>query len=459
MTEFMRSSDAFTWAMEKDARLRSTVVSIVLLDRSPDWSVLVERLDRLTRTVTTLRHRVVESSTPAPPRWEPDPDFDLDYHVRRVTAPQPATFETVLDMARRAEMGDFDRARPLWEVTLVDGLTEGRAALVFKLHHSLTDGIGGVQLAMILFDLTATPTDRGPMPTLPNLLDPAVWDGAALVARYNADLAGRAARSMLRSAPGLVVSSLLAPRRTASEALAVSASVYRTVRPINHTGSPLMTRRSLVRRLGVHEVPRTELLEAAHLVGGTLNDAFLAGVAGGLRRYHERHGVELDAVHVAMPVSLRADGDPVGGNRITLMRYDIPVGVVDPVERMRLIHDLAAQVRAEESLPLTQLIAGALNLLPRWYVGAILRHVDVVASNVPGIPVPVYVGGALVVGQHPFGPTIGAALNVTLMTYVDSCAIGINVDTGAIPDFDVFHACLVEGFEEVLGTVEATAGG
>ena len=151
-----------------------------------------------------------------------------------------------------------------------------------------------------------------------------------------------------------------------------------------------------------------------------------------------------------MPVSLRADDDPAGGNRITLMRFDLPAGIVDPDERIRAVHERAGFVRAEKSLPHTQLIAGALNLVPRWYIASILRNVDVLASDVPGIPVPVFIGGAKVTMQYPFGPTIGAGVNVTLMSYVDTCALGINVDTGAVPDFDVFHACLVAGFDEVL---------
>jgi diacylglycerol O-acyltransferase len=230
--------------------------------------------------------------------------------------------------------------------------------------------------------------------------------------------------------------------------------VYRTVRPINRTGSPIMQDRRLVRRLGVHEVPLAGLKAAAHAAGGSLNDAFLAGATGALRRYHERHGVEVGDLHVCMPVSLRADGDPAGGNRITLMRYDLPVGVADPAERIRMIHQRASFVRHERSLPYTQLIAGALNLVPRPYIASILQHVDLLASDVPGIPVPVFIGGARVLMQYAFGPTIGAGVNVTLMSYVDTCAIGINADTGAVPDFELLHACLVEGFDEVLALAE-----
>lgn len=450
MAEFLRNSDAFAWAMETDASLRSTVVSIVTLDRTPDWDVVVDRTERLSRTVPMFRQRVVETPSPAPPRWEYDPDFDLDYHLRRVTAPAPGTFDTVLEMARRAEMAEFDRARPLWETTLVDGLADGGAALLFKVHHSLTDGIGGVQLAKIMFDQTEEPRDLGPLPPEPAGERPGPWAGVRHAAQYDAQILGGVARLALRSAPAAALGAVLRPRQSARDALAMTASVYRTVRPINQTGSPLMPDRKLIRRLGVHEVPRLALREAAHLAGGTLNDAFIAGVTGGLRRYHEHHGVTIGDLHVTMPVSIRGDADPVAGNRLTLMRFDVPVGLADPLERIGRIHERVGSVRTERSLPYTQLIAGTLNLLPRWYIAAILQHVDFLASDVPGLPFPVYLGGAKVVMQYPFGPTIGAGVNVTLMTYVDTCALGINVDTGAIPDFDVFYQCLVEGFDEVL---------
>jgi diacylglycerol O-acyltransferase / wax synthase len=146
----------------------------------------------------------------------------------------------------------------------------------------------------------------------------------------------------------------------------------------------------------------------------------------------------------------RTAADAMGGNRVTLMRFDVPVSTADAAQRIGIIHERAAKARNERSLPYTQLIAGVLNLMPRWYVGAVLRNVDFVASDVPGIPVPVALGGASVRMQYAFSPTIGAGLNVTLLSYVDTCALGINVDTGAIPDFDVFYDCLVDGFDEVL---------
>jgi hypothetical protein len=206
----------------------------------------------------------------------------------------------------------------------------------------------------------------------------------------------------------------------------------------------------MIRRLGVHQVPMPQLREAAHRSGGALNDAFVAGVAGGLRRYHEKHGVEVGDLHLTMPISLRTEADGIGGNRITVMRFDVPVGEADPAARIKLIHQRTGAVRDERSLPYTQLIAGALNLMPRWYIGSVLRHVDFLASDVPGIPVPVFLGGAPVRAQYAFGPTIGASVNVTLLTYVDTCALGINVDTTAIPDYDVFYDAIIASFDELL---------
>src|SRR6201993_5029124 len=457
MTEFMRNTDAFTWAMESDPRLRSTVVSVVLLGRSPDWDGVRERFDLLSRTLPMFRQRVAASPPPAPPRWEYDRDFDLNYHMRRAAVRATGTLDDVLEMARLAEMQDFDRARPLWETTFIDGLENGGAAMVCKFHHALTDGIGGVQIAMNLFNLSEKLYKHEPLPPEPEVSKPPLLSDYRDTWRYDTGLLGSALAGAVKWAPRMVYDSVRRPVGTIRSAAATAASVYRTVRPIRRTGSPLITDRGLIRRLGVHQVPMPPLREAAHRCGGALNDAFVAGVAGGLRRYHEKHGVAVGDLHLTMPISLREEGDEIGGNRITVMRFDVPVGVADPAQRIHQIHERTAKVRHEKSLPYTQWIAGALNMMPRWYIGSILRHVDFLCSDVPGIPVPVFLGGARVVTQYAFGPTVGAAVNVTLLTYVDICALGIDVDTGAIPDYDVFSESLVAGFDEVLALASAPA--
>lgn len=214
-----------------------------------------------------------------------------------------------------------------------------------------------------------------------------------------------------------------------------------------------MRLRRLARTFDVLEMPLPDLHRAGHHAGGHLNDAFLAGVTGGLRRYHERHGSPVDELRVTLPISLRRPGDPPGGNQITLVRLTVPVNPSDPVERMRAIRDVVERWRAEPSLAFTQPIAMVLNLLPPRIVGGMLKHVDFLASNVPGFPVPIYLSGAEVLAYYPFGPTIGASVNVTLLSYVDTCCIGVNCDSAAVPDSDVLVQCLAEGFQEVLDVV------
>jgi diacylglycerol O-acyltransferase / wax synthase len=119
---------------------------------------------------------------------------------------------------------------------------------------------------------------------------------------------------------------------------------------------------------------------------------------------------------------------------------------------------LCLNARHEPAIPYTNAIAGALNVLPRGLVGGMLKHVDFLASNVPGLDVPVYLGGARVLQIYPFGPTLGAALNVTLLSYCSTCNLGVNCDTGAVPDPDLLLECLREGFDEVLATGAPEAG-
>ena len=164
----MRASDAFAWYMERDPALRSTAVGICWLDRAPHWDKFVDRIDRMSRQMVSLRQRVVESPFRlATPRWTNDDHFDLNWHLRRVNAPEPRTRDAVLELARLAAMDTFDRARPLWEFTLVEGMKGGKAAVVLKIHHSLSDGVGWMQMMGVLFDLERDPGDLGPMPSAP----------------------------------------------------------------------------------------------------------------------------------------------------------------------------------------------------------------------------------------------------------------------------------------------------
>lgn len=447
----MRDSDAFSWYMEQDPLLRSTVVAVMVLDRSPDWDRMVDRLERASRLSPGFRHRVVSPPLRlATPRWVADTDFDLSWHLRRFEAPPPKDLATVVDFARKTGMAGFDRHRPLWEFTLVEGLEDGGAALVMKVHHALTDGVGGMELARFLFDVARDADDLGPMPDAPAgerlgtvalVCDALAYDWSKLYGF---------ARRRAGAAIGDMLHALRHPVDAVTGAAATVASIGRTVEPVNDTLSPLMTERHLAWRYDVLEFPLTEIQRAAHAADATLNDAFLAAIAAGLRLYHERQGTHVDELRVTMPVSIRGDDDPIGGNRITLMRFKVPVAVTDPSKRMAEIHVRCGGIKTERSLPLTNAIAGTLNLLPRAVLGGMLKHVDFLASNVAGIPVPLYLAGAKVTRFYGFGPTIGAALNLTLISYGGTCYVGVNSDTGAVVDHDLMLDCLRDGIEEVL---------
>jgi diacylglycerol O-acyltransferase / wax synthase len=259
----------------------------------------------------------------------------------------------------------------------------------------------------------------------------------------------------LSSAVGDAAHALRHPRSAAADVFETSEAIAHFVEPVSDTLSPVMTERHVKWHYDVLEVPLEELLSAAHAAGTKHNDAFIAGVTAGLRLYHEGHDARVEELRLTMPISIRKPGDPIGGNRITLMRFKVPVGTTDASERMAEIHRRSEEVKADRSVPFTNAIAGALNLLPRSYIGGMLKHVDFVASNVPGIRVPLYLSGARVDRFYGFGPTIGSALNVTLMSYCENCYVAVNIDTGAVPDPDVLMDCLRKGFDEVL----AVSGG
>ena len=455
----MSDSDAFSWYMERDPLLRSTVVTVAVLDRAPDWERLRARVERAGLRLPMFRARVVHPPMRlAPPRWAHVAELDLDWHLRRESLPAPGGWPALLDLGRRKAVTAFDPARPLWEMTLVEGLPHGRAALVMVFHHALTDGIGGVHLAMELFDADASPgpDDR---PVEPQPVDDVAglrlaWESLG----HDATRVTALLRSLPRAGARGVVRAARSPRTSAVELARTARSVARFVAPVSETRSPVMRGRRLARSFDVLDVPLHDLRRAAHSADGHLNDAFLAGVTGGLRRYHERHGAEVGELRLTLSISLRRPDDAPGGNLITLVRMAVPAGLPDPVERMRAIRAVVDRWRAEPSLALTQPIALALNLLPPQVVGGMLKHVDFLASDVPGFGVPVYLAGSRVEAWYPFGPTIGASVNVTLLTYVDTCCIGVSCDTAAVPDPEVLAQCLREGFEEVLAVAGEHGG-
>lgn len=455
----MSDSDALMWSIEKDPLLRSTITSVFVLDRAPDRDRFRRRIDRLSRVVPRLRQRVLgHPYSVAPPRWAVDPNFDLDYHLRWMRTIDEGTLREVFDIAEPIAMQGFDRARPLWEFTVVEGLEDGRAAVIAKIHHAITDGVGGVKLMMELLDLERRPDAVDVLPDAP----PAdrlsetrrMVDAFAYESRRSLGGLRGLASGLAENAGRLLEDPVGVGMRFAS----TTGSLVRLVSPATEPLSPLMRERSLSVQFDLLQVELAPMKRASKLVAGKLNDAFVAGVAGGLRRYHEHHGRPVELLRMTMPISVRTQATHNrAGNQFVPARFPVPVGIGDPIKRMNAVRELVEHQRAEPALSMSDGVASVLNRLPATATtglfGSMLKGVDFITSNVPGAPLPVYLGGGRVEAHVAFGPMTGAAANITLLSYLDDCNIGINTDPAAVPDPDVFVDCMRDGFEELIKLV------
>ena len=304
--------DAFTLTLERDPLLRATIVAVAAFDRPPDWDTLRYRIDRASRLAPRFREKLM--TVPfglAPPRWVVDEDFDLSLHLHRMRVPDGGGTRDVLDVARAAGLTAFDHDRPLWDFTLVEGLPGGRAALVMKLHHALTDGVGGVEIAAHVVDLNESLRPRPPC-RLRRTRDHGLLEVVGDTVDHHRRRLTDAGEDLLRSAPGVLRDWATDPIGTATSTVDTVPAVARFVRPVTRTASPGMSGRRPLRHYDQLDVEMAGLVDAAHAVGGTLNDAFLAGIAGGMRRYHEHHFALVDHLVVSMPISVRREGDDIG---------------------------------------------------------------------------------------------------------------------------------------------------
>ncbi len=445
--------DFATWrTASADPTMRSPIIGLIALDRSPDWARLVDRFDRASRVAPVLRQKVLEGPADIlSPRLVIDPDFDLSFHMRRFRVADPGDWDQVLDETRRQSMTDFDLARPLWRVTLLEGLEGGRAALIVKLHHAIADGQGAMMLGATIIDLTPADQDLGPMPAAPSA---APMDSAAFVGNAVADASSflvRQAKEAADAALPIATRALTDPVGALEDVLNVLRSVSRFVALPSRPMSPVMTGRSINYHFVTFDVPLRELKAAAKVHGLSLNDAFMAGVTGGLRIYHEQLDEPVATLRCNMPISLRDPQRPAQ-NAVTIARFEVPVGIKDPVERMRQIHDIVDSWRKEPALHLVDPLAEVgTRLMPLEILASAAQKSDFTASNVPGVPMPVYMAGAQVTSMYPMTATIGAATNITLLSYNGNAGLGVSMDDAAIPDRELFAACLGQGFAEVVG--------
>lgn len=445
----MSDVEALMWRLERfDARLRTVITVVVSLERSPGLAAVRRRVEVMTRMLPRFRERVAPVPTGrACPRWEPDAEFDLDRHLRAVSAPGEGTLDDALALAGLLAADGLDPSRPLWQLHLVEGMAGGRAALVIRLHHTFTDGLGALRLAMVLFDLEA----GAPAPELPGLDDPRP---ASTSERLTDDLVHEAgllnglARWAVPLLGALGRDAVVEPERAAASVLGMARSVARSVSPSVSPCSPVMTGRSTAATFGSLVLDLAEVRAVAGAAGATVNDVFLSAVIDGLRRYHVRHGSQPELLRLGMPVNLRATGDDSMRNQFFPARMLVPMQIDDPMDRLRAVHALVLEERAQPALrayePMVSVAArlGGVEAA----IGKVLGSVDVMASNVVGSADPLYLAGSRVLRLVPFGPRSGSGLNLTTVSYDGSLHVGVNMDPAATPDTSTLMECLADAF-------------
>jgi diacylglycerol O-acyltransferase len=453
----MRGWDAATFRTAAgDPTMRSTVIALTILEASPDWTRLRNRIERLSLFVPALRMRPLYGALGlSAPRLAADPDFDLDVHLRRYRLADGAGWSDLLHDARRMSLTDFDHNRPLWEAALVEGLPGGQAAFLLKLHHSIADGQATVMMGLNLFEFSpdGNPDEPAP-PQAPDAEDVGVRDityaNLADNLRRGTDLAVAAVLGAIDLAKG-----------TVTETRATWGSLWNTVTSIGRFTavpdgpmSPVMSGRGTTYRFAAFGLPFMGLRNASKDLGFSVNDGFIASVAAGLDAYHRRHGVVVEELRVAVPISLRGDaGDrtATASNSVSIARFPIPIAGLTASEHMQEAHDLVAKWRSEPALHMADPLAEVSWLVPVPMIAHAAQTTDVTTSNVPGPPMPMYLAGARMVAAYPLVATIGSAVNITMVTYDGTAFIGVSADDRAVNDLPELIEDLRAGFAAVTG--------
>ncbi len=386
------------------------------------------------------------------PVWVDDPHFDLDFHLRHTSLPHPGSERQLKRLSARIMQQHVDRAKPLWETWVVEGLEGDRFALVSKVHHCMIDGVSGVDLMQLLMSPTPDvelPTPPvyipRPAPTGAELLRDEIWRGLSMpfeaVRDFRSFLDNATdARRELRSRLDAVARTLGSTMSSASET------------PINGPIGPH-------RRFDWLRTPIAEIKQVRKSLGGSLNDVVLTAVTGAFRRFLTDRGMQLDDLdfRVMTPVSVRSANERGAlGNRVSTWIFPLPVALEDPREQLAEIAGTTSELKrskqavgadallqAAEWTPSTLLSLGARNLTR-------MIPFNTVVTNVPGPQQPMYMMGARLVEVYPHVPLVdNLGLGIALMSYDGMMHWGINADRDMVPDLHNFVEELEASFEEL----------
>lgn len=467
--ERLSTLDATFLALE-DPTAPMHVGAVVVLDAGPltlehggvDVDRVRDYIEGAIARVPRYRQRLAFGPSVVPtmrhPVWVDDDRFNIHYHVRHTALPRPGDARQLKRLAGRVFSQRLDRDRPLWEIWVVEGLEEDRFALITKVHHAMVDGMAGVGLMAALLKTSPDPTAPPPPPWEPR---PAPRPAELLAAEVRHRATGtRALWDRVRDAAS-AGGDLLGRARDAASALA--DTLVEGVTPASRT--PLWGDLGPHRRFDTAHTALTEAKAIKASLGGKVNDVVLAAVTGGLRRFFDRRGADpaaIDDFRAFVPVSVRKQ-DQRGklGNRVSMMLAHLPIAEADLRARYAAVLAETARLKADPH----QVQSGELFADLGDWTGAgliantarLLRHLrpyNIVVTNVPGPPFPLYLLGARVREVYPLVPLFGhGSVGVAIFSYAGGLFWGFNADWQAVPDL---HE-LVADVEAELADLRAAA--
>ena len=391
------------------------------------------------------------------PVWVDDPHFSLEYHLRNTALPAPGDDTAFCRLIGRIMSQPLDRERPLWETWLVEGLEGSRWAFVFKIHHCMVDGIAGIELLRIMLDLESDTPMGVPEPWEPQS-EP---DGAALVLDAWAGLA-----------TDVVATARVLPRAMTHPVNAIRSAVDTTRGLARFAGAlgatpPL----SIEGSIGPHRTwaQSSASLDDVHKIraafGGTVNDVVLAAVSGGYRELLLSRGEDADRARVRslVPVSTRRDdGEGQPDNRVSILLYDLPVQIADPVERLQVVQEQMDELKASHMAEAGEVVVAVGDLAPPMIVGAVSRGViravhrlpqrsiNTVTTNVPGPQFPLYCLGHELLEIRPFVPIMqGVRVSTAILSYNNFLFFSITGDYETAPDVHILASAVSTDIERL----------
>jgi diacylglycerol O-acyltransferase len=423
---------------------------------APAYADLLDAIRRRLHMVPRYRQRLIfPPASTGRPLWTDDTDFNLEYHVRHTALPAPGSHEQLQNLCARVFSQQLDRSKPLWEMWLVEGLDDGSFGLLTKAHHAMIDGIAGVDLATVLFDL-------GPEPTpIDETLDPWVPEPTP----NPVDLL-RAGAEGVAKASVAVTAKAFAALRTPDRALGDAREAAEGIGEIVWAGlnpapsTPLNVEIGPHRRFAtvVSELPDFKAVKNAF--GGTVNDVVLAVVAGALRTWLHSRGVRTEGMELRalVPVSVRVEDERgVPGNRLAAMRGPLPVWVSGPVERLDVVREAMADLKESKQAIGAEVLSNVQNFAPPTVLAQAsrinfsTRLFNLLVTNVPGPQFPLYVVGRRMLRVFPiaFLPK-DHALAIAIMSYDGHMNFGLLGDYDAMDDLDGLASAIEDALAELV---------